>query len=444
MNGPLAGLKITVVGIYYAPDSTGIAPYTTDMCETLAANGASVHAVVGVPHYPRWTVDPSYRSGLQHQETRNGVRITRVRHFVPGSQDVVRRGLYELTFGAGAVAASSRDQPDLVLGVTPNLAGAAAAANLARRRSVPLGIIVQDLVGLGARQSGIRGGGLAADRIARLESSVLRRADRLAVITEAFVQPLVERGAPPDRMHLLPNYVHVRPATTSRDAARRMLGWPAHRTIAVHAGNMGLKQGLHSVVEAARLAEMRRSDVLFHLVGDGSMRRSLEQQAAGIGAIRFIDPLSHEDFPLALAAADCLLINERPSVADMSMPSKLTSYLAAGRPVIAATTSTSASAQELGRSGAGILAPPGDPAALLDAIERVTRDPDMADRLGGLGRDHARRHLSRDAAGARLVRFAATVHGGTPPNRTEDDAGSLGLEVRSEGARAEGAPVRRL
>ena len=405
MTGALAGLTVTVVGIYYAPDSTGIAPYTTDLCETLAANGASVHAVVGIPHYPQWTVDAGYRTGLRHRESRNGVQVTRSRHFVPQRQDVLRRGLYELTFGIGAAAASHHDRPDLVLGVTPNLAGAAAAGRLARRRGVPLGIVVQDLVGLGARQSGIRGGAGVADRIARLEASVLRRADRVAIITDAFRKPLSDSGVPSDRVDVLPNYVHVTSSTADRDAARRILGWPLDRPIAVHAGNMGLKQGLHTLVEAARLADGRRSDVLFMLVGDGSMRRSLERQAAGIGAIRFIDPLSHEDFPLALAAADTLVLNERPTVADMSLPSKLTSYLAAGPAVVAATARASAAAAEIGRSGGGVLVPPGDSAAVLTAVERIAGDPGLASSLGRAGRAYAEGSLSRSAGRDRILAF---------------------------------------
>jgi colanic acid biosynthesis glycosyl transferase WcaI len=415
VEGALDGVTITVVGIYYAPDSTGIAPYTTDLCETLAAQGASVHAVAGVPHYPQWTVEDRYRRGLRHEEKRNGVRVSRVRHFVPRSQDVLRRGLYEGSFGVGAAMTSWRDEPDLVLGVTPNLAGAAVAAGLARRRDVPLGIVVQDLVGLGARQSGIRGGAGVADRIARLEASVLRRADRLAIITDAFVRPLLDSGIAPDRLDLLPNYVHVDPAAVTCAAARRALGWPLDRPIAVHAGNMGLKQGLDTVVEAARLADQRRSDMLFLLVGDGSTRRELEQRAAGIGSIRFVDPLSQEDFPLALAAADCLLINERPSVLDMSMPSKLTSYLAAGRAVIAATGPSSAAASELRRSGAGVLVRPGDPAGLLDAVQRVANDPELTATLGRAGRRYAEKFLSRTAARDRIVTFALdTITGDAP------------------------------
>ena len=420
MTGALAGLKVTVVGIYYAPDSTGIAPYTTDLCETLAANGASVHAIVGVPHYPQWKVDSGYRKGLRYREVRNGVRLTRIRHFVPRRQDILRRGLYELTFGAGAAVASSGDNPDLVVGVTPNLAGAAAAGRLARRQDVPLGLIVQDLVGLGARQSGIRGGAGVADRIARVEASVLRRADQIGVITEAFRQPLLDSGVEPGRVNLIPNYVRVTPSTADRRTARRLLGWPIDRSIALHAGNMGLKQGLHTVVEAARLADQAMPPVSFVMLGDGSTRRNLERLAVGIDSIRFVDPLPDEVFPLALAAADCLLINERSSVVDMSMPSKLTSYLTAGRPVVAATAPTGATARELLSSGAGVLVRPGNPHELLRAVQILLQDGEAASALGRAGRSYAEAWLSRDTAQDRIVDFISKIASLSPhaPGKT--------------------------
>jgi colanic acid biosynthesis glycosyl transferase WcaI len=396
---------VTVVGIYYAPDSTGIAPYTTDLCETLIEQGASVHAIVGVPHYPQWTVDPRYRGRPRYEDEHNGVRVTRVRHFVPRSQDVLRRGAYEATFWVNARRAARTDRPDLVLGVTPNLAGAAAAGALAGRCRVPLGIVVQDLVGLGARQSGIRGGTGLADRIARMEANVLRRADRIAVITDAFVPPLLEGGIQPGRIDVLPNYVHVTASAASRADARRRLGWPLDRPIAVHAGNMGLKQGLHTVVEAGRLADRQESDLLIMLVGDGSTRRALEERATNVRSVRFVAPLPPEGFSLALAAADCLLLNERSAVSDMSLPSKLTSYLNAGRPVVAATSPNSATAAEVRRSGAGVLVPPGDPVSLFEALQRTTMDPTLTETLGRAGRTYAREYLSRTSGRSRILTF---------------------------------------
>jgi glycosyltransferase involved in cell wall biosynthesis len=405
-TGDLRGRSVTVVGIYYAPDSTGIAPYTTDLCETLAAAGAGVTAVVGIPHYPQWTVPLAYRRRLLSRERRAGVDVRRVRHFVPGSQDAARRGLYEATFFAAAGAATIGQRPDLVIGVTPNLGGAAAAARLAARRDVPLGIVVQDLVGLAAGQSGIRGGRGLAARVSRVEAAVLARADRVAVISAAFEAPLERLGVPRDRLVRLPNHSRLPVPAVDTPAARDRLGWPQDRRIVVHSGNMGLKQGLATVVDTARLAGGVRDDLLFVLVGDGSTRRELERRAAGLPNLVFLDPLPDETYPLCLAAADLLLLNERRSVLDMSLPSKLTSYLAAGRPIVAATAAASATAAELSRSAAGVRVEPERPAELLAAVCALLDDPVRAARLAAAGPAFAAGSLSAHSARLRTVAFA--------------------------------------
>jgi colanic acid biosynthesis glycosyl transferase WcaI len=438
MTGWLRGLSITVVGIYYAPDSTGIAPYTTDLCETLVEAGASVHAVVGVPHYPQWKVAPPYRSGLRlwYEEERNGVRITRVRHFVPRSQDALRRGLYELSFRAASGLRSRRHCPDIVIGVTPNLAGATTAAALARRTGAPLGLIVQDLMGLAAVQSGIRGGSTVARLVGALEARALRSAHRIGVITDAHLPLVVSTGARTDTIDRLPNYLHVRPSDLSRDQARRALGWPTSVGIALHSGNMGLKQDLGNVVGAARLALGRRDDLRFILLGDGSTRSELEEQARELPNLLILDPLPDDEYPVALAAADCLLLNERPSVINMSMPSKLTSYFAAGRPVIAATHAAGATAAEVLRSRGGVVVAPGDPPLLLAAVEHAVDHPQESQQLGRFGQDHALRHLSQSSARARIVQFAAALSNRSRrPDRMEGNAEIVDPDLLGEGTR---------
>ncbi len=98
-----------------------------------------------------------------------------------------------------------------------------------------------------------------------------------------------------------------------------------------------------------------------------------------------------------LAAADVLLLSERATVVDMSLPSKLTSYFAAGRPVVAAVHPGGASAMEVDRAGAGVVTPAGDPASLLRAIMSVRDQPDQGRELGMAGRRYAETALGAAA-----------------------------------------------
>ncbi len=364
----LTGIRVTIIGVHYAPESTGNAPYTTALAESLVAAGAQVRVITGVPHYPQWAItDPMYRKGLRWRETRNGVKVIRVRHHVPAVPNLIGRAGLEVTFLVQSLLAAGRDSGDVLIAITPTLSGL--ATTLLRRRRRPVGVLIQDLTGASAVESGTstnRVGGM----IARAEYALLRRADRVGVITPRFQSILVGAGVPANKIIDLPNFTHVDPVQVSPAEARERLGWPDRYSV-VHTGNMGMKQGLETVVEAALLAERAGSDVQFVLVGDGNQRQALQQRAGICRAVKFVDPLSARDYPYALAAADALLVNERPGVREMSLPSKLTSYTVAGRPIVAAIEADGITAEALNRHRSALLCGAGDPAGLLGAIARL-------------------------------------------------------------------------
>ena len=167
------------------------------------------------------------------------------------------------------------------------------------------------------------------------------------------------------------------PADIGRDEARRHLGWDPDRYLVVHTGNMGMKQGLDVVAETARLAESAMPDVDFVLVGDGNQRTALEQQTAGLANVTMLPPFDDDDFPYVLAAADQLLLCERDGVANMALPSKLTAYTAARRPIIAAVMAEGLSAQAIDDAGIGHVVRPSDPGALLDGIRHLRDSPEL-------------------------------------------------------------------
>ena len=387
-------LDVRVVGMHYAPEATGNAPYTTGMVAALAGAGHRVEVVTGYPHYPQWRIPAGY-GGLRRHEEIDGVPVTRVRHPVPAIPDARRRVVMDAAFALHAATAGGT-RPDVVVAVSPVLLTVAAGLRWRRRGRTALGVVTQDLYSRALRETG-----MTSERVARwgarLEGALLRAADGVAVVHERFVAPVGELGVDRDRITVIPNWTHVAPSARDRARTRQELGWAPDEVIALHAGNMGLKQGLENVVEAGRAADAAGARVRFVLLGEGGRRAALEGAAAGVGAVTFLDPLPDGRFADALAAADVLVVNEAPTVAEMSAPSKLTSYFAAGRPVVAATWAHSAAAAEVRRSGAGVLVDPGKPAALLDAVRDLAADPG-AELMGGRGRRYAREHLGRAEA----------------------------------------------
>jgi glycosyltransferase involved in cell wall biosynthesis len=181
---------------------------------------------------------------------------------------------------------------------------------------------------------------------------------------------------------------------------------------------MGAKQGLEGLVDVARLADERRSKVRIVLLGTGSRHRALRESARGISRIMLLDPLPAGRFESILTASDCLLLHERPGLVEMSVPSKLTTYFASGRAVVAATHPRSGAAALMAASNAGLTVPAGDPAAILAAIEQLADDPGLADERARNGRRFAAEHLTAAASLDRKEAWVWRLAGQTPGVRS--------------------------
>jgi len=391
---------VLIVGINYAPEPTGIAPYTTGLAAALRRRGDEASVITGYPHYPAWRVTAGYR-GLTRRETIDGVPVKRVRHYVPSSPRLINRLLMELTFGVRAAFAGWA-RPDAVIVVSPALFSSRivlARARLSRARRI---VWVQDLYGPGVAETG-QATGRVAHTLAAFERSTLQHGDRIVVIHDRFKKHLVDDlGLDPERVDVVRNWSHLADIRSSeRAAVRHRLGWADDDVVVLHAGNMGAKQGLENVVHAARLAAERGSRVRFVLVGDGNRRAVLEQLLESLGGcerLTFVPPLDDNEFRPTLAAADILLVNERPGLAEMCVPSKLTTYFSTGLPVLAATDAGSVTADEIAVSGGGMRIDAGDPEALLNGAERLGADAELRAFLGASGRDFKAEFLSEDAA----------------------------------------------
>lgn len=405
--------RVVIVGLHYAPESTGNAPYTTSLAEGLRASGHEVHVITGYPHYPEWRVYEDY-SGWSRRETVNGVSLSRLRHYVPARPNFISRLHMELSFGLRA-AFSNWGRPDVVLLVSPALFSSALVMLRARFswKRPRTAIWIQDLYSRGLVETGDSGPVSTWISMvgAKFEAKVVSSADGVVVIHDRFKSYLVNVLAiRPSRVKVIRNWTHLPPAPVlNRDETRRTLGWAPEDIIALHAGNMGKKQGLQNIVHAARLAHQQNSNVRFVLMGDGNQRQLLETLAEGLDNISFEPSLPREQFQGALCAADFLLVNELPGVRDMSVPSKMTSYFNAAVPVIAATDQYSVTAEELSTSGAGIRVDPADPQALLGAIERLNDNQETAKSMGRRGFRFRQETLAEEAAIAQYDEFISSL-----------------------------------
>ena len=400
-------MQVTIVGLNYWPELTGNAPYTTSLAAGLAERGWRVRTVTGYPHYPMWRVPTEYR-GLRMMENISGVAVTRLRPYVPTKPSGLRRLLMEISFGLSSVFTSWGNSQIVIL-VSPALFAVAIAQIKARMLpSRPAVVVwVQDIYSLGVAETGAMGS-RGARMIAKVESFILQRADRVVVIHDRFKRYLTNSlGIDATSIDVVRNWTHLRLASRpiDRQKYRSKFGW-SDEIIVLHAGNMGVKQALENVVEAARLADLSGSGIRFILLGDGNQRSHLETVSRDVTRLEFLDSLDDEDFKGALAAADILLVNEKAGVSEMAVPSKLTSYFTSGRPVLVASGADSITSEELSASAAGVRVDAGDPASLLREALSLGLDTTRAEALGRNGLAFQVRVLSEEAA---ISRYAALL-----------------------------------
>jgi colanic acid biosynthesis glycosyl transferase WcaI len=405
---------VLLLSVFYPPDKTGVAPYAGALASGLSDLGYRVSANVSQPHYPEWGVREGYGQ-FTRAEVLDAVTVTRHRHYVPAIPRGFRRLLYELTFGL-RLFFSRMGQPRVVIAVSPALFSTAIAMLRIRLTSRPTPVVlwVQDIYTLGLSETGE--GGQTVRKVTRwVEGRTVRAADRVVVIHQRFADYLIkEFGVDPGKIVVIRNWTHLAEAKKDADAnaAKEKLGWPSGVTLAVHTGNMGAKQGLENILDAARVADERAAPVHFILVGDGGERRKLVELASGISRLSFVAPLDDEEYRLALAAADILIVNEKPGVSAMAVPSKLTAYFDAGRPVIAATDPEGITSSEVRESGAGVVVPAGEPSRLLDAVIAIGADPEGARQYGLNGLRYRQQVLGQDAAIAQFLNLIRAIGSG--------------------------------
>lgn len=402
--------SVTIIGMNYRPETTGNAPYTGSLAEGLQRRGWGTQVVTTYPHYPSWRLS-SEDVRWSSSSIGSGVRVDRKLHYVPRVPRGLRRLLGEISFGVRA-ATARWGRPDVVLLVSPALFSSAVCvlrSKVSFRRR-PMVLWVQDIYTLGLEETG-QGGRSIARIMAAVERWVMQQVDEVVVIHERFAEVLAERlGVPGDKVSVVRNWTHLpEPAPIDRAAVRESFGWGTDEVIVLHAGNMGVKQGLENVVEAGRIAQDRGRAVRFVLLGGGSERAHLVALARGVAAVEFLDSLDEERYQTAMAAADVLLVNEKAGVATMAVPSKLTSYFSSGRPVLAATDRGSITESEVLRSGGGAVVAAADPAALLERAEEIGSDAAAAAELGERGRTFRREHLTEEAGIDRYAEVLA-VH----------------------------------
>jgi colanic acid biosynthesis glycosyl transferase WcaI len=389
--------RVALVSINFAPEITGIGVYSTGLAEYLATRGYRVVVHTAFPYYPQWKKRRQDRRTLFRNDWWRGMQLRRSYIFVPRRLGVVARVLHELSFVLSATAGYiASPRTDVTVIVSPPLFLALPIAVCARLRGSRTLLHVQDLQPDAAVECGMIRRGWLTSMLYRLESLTYRAADAVGSISAGMLGRIGAKGVPQRKLVLLPNWANDDLVQPLSSQTRFRAAWGLDgRFVVLYSGNMGVKQGLSSVLDTAHLLR-DRPEIRFVLVGDGGEKEALRARAQELGLdnLQFQPLLPAEALAELLATADVAVVPQKKGVSDIVMPSKVANVMCSARPMIVAATADTELNRIVKDARCGLIVPPEDPAAMAEAILRLHGDPAQRALLGENGRAYVERKLS--------------------------------------------------
>nr|WP_029250082.1 WcaI family glycosyltransferase [Microbulbifer agarilyticus] len=408
-------MKTLLYSLNFSPEMTGIGKYNGELVNYLSQGYSAVSVITAPPYYPEW----NRRSGFSNWwtvETSGNFFVYRCPLYVPTEVTTIKRLLHLLSFSVSSALRLStllKLKPDVLILLQPSLFCAPMALLYARLTGAKAVLHIQDyevdamfgLLRAGSNAAGQDNPGLFRKLVGSVESWLLRRFDMVSSISNSMVERAAQKGVVPERLRLFPNWSDTEFVAPDVDGAdiRRAWGYTDKDKVVLYSGNIGEKQGLEIVLEAAQ-AFADRPRVKFLLIGAGAFSEQLQRMAVGQGLnnVAFKPLQPWEDVPKVLAMADVHLVVQKVGAADAVLPSKLTNILSAGgHALVTAEKST-----ELGKiadrhPGIYELVDPENTKAFIGGLERcLARD---TTRPNMVARNYACEFLNKDKIINRFV-----------------------------------------
>ena len=326
-------MKILVICQYYYPEPFRI----SDICEELVKEGHEVQVVTGYPNYPLGKIYDGYGKGKRIDEVINGVKVHRC-YEIPRKTGVLNRFLNYFSFPVSSshYVLSSKCKPedgtkyDLVFcnQLSPVMM-AKAAIKYKKKYKVPTLMYCLDLWPESLVAGGIKRESIIYKIFHYISKKTYREMDKILVTSESFSEYFISKFNILDTEYL-PQYAEE---LFSPEKCKKV---PDYYIDLMFAGNIGTAQNVKIIIDAAQ--KLRYIENLrFHVVGDGIELESLRKQAVGLKNVIFYGRKSIEEMPDYYSMADAMLITmEKDPIISLTLPGKIQSYMAAGKPIIGA------------------------------------------------------------------------------------------------------------
>lgn len=382
-------------------------PFQVELSRRLAARGhALLHLHFSEFQTPkgRLSIMPGDPGGFAVEGIGIGGRFDK-RHFL-------RRRFWEAEFGGRAAGRTIAFQPDVVVGCNMPLDAQRTFRAACARQGIPFVFWLQDIYSQAIHH--YLGGklGVAGRVVGRfymgMERRLLRSSDAVVAISDRFVPTLDSWGVAHEAIEVIPNWAsldEIRPVAKAN-------GWAIRhglddKPVALYSGTLGLKHAPALLWELARAAAVERLQVVVVSEGPGIDWLGERMRRDGAANLTLLPFQPMEAFPEVLGAADVALAMIDAAAGSFSVPSKILSYLAAGKPVVASISSENDAAAMIRAGDCGIVVPPGDGAGFRDAVLALARDPERRAACAVNARRHAEACFDVDVIAERFERVFA-------------------------------------
>ncbi|HEX8802720.1 MAG TPA: glycosyltransferase family 4 protein, partial [Acidimicrobiales bacterium] len=299
----------------------------------------------------------------------------------------------EMAYGARFTRVAAEFEPDVILACNVPLVAKMVSAVWCGRRRVPWVFWLQDLHSVAmateAENRAGRAGRLLGSAFETVERTLLRKADAVVSITDDFAPVLDRWGVEPAGRTVIENWAPVDdlPLRPRDNPWRRRMAL-GDRFVFLYSGTLGLKHRPELLFE---LAEQHGDDAEVVVISEGMGENRLREMLAErpLPNLRLLPFQPMEDYPDILGAADVLVALLEPAAGTFSVPSKVLSYLCAGRPILGAIPVHNLAARTIERAGAGVVVPPTDDEAFLVAAKHLRNDGHQRFTAGTRGRSYA-------------------------------------------------------
>jgi len=389
-------MRILIVTQYFWPENFRI----NELVSTLHREGVDVTVLTGKPNYPSGKIFSGYKVAGIQREMFSGVEVIRLPLVPRGNGSPWGLLLNYLSFIFSgyffATFALRHKKFDAVFVYAPSpLLQALPAIFVAWIKSVPLIIWVQDIWPEVLQATGNIKNPWLLRLVELAVRYIYRSADSILIQSEAF-RPSVERLTKDHRkIRFYPNSAEDFLSCSNAGHPPSEVAVDIGRNFTVvFAGNIGSVQSCSTIISAAKLLQ-EYPQIKFYLVGGGSQAAAiaLDIESNNLDNVVMTGQLHPDEMPSIFAAASVLLITlaDAPALA-ATIPSKVQSYLSAGKPIIASMNGEGA--RVLRDANVGIVCPAGDAAALASAVRRLYMMlPDERIHLGQNGHQYFKAHF---------------------------------------------------